>query len=246
MRKIVLALALVAMVATVASANTYVWWTLDSATPSEIHATQQGTPAGTGIPSATNLPKQLIIEKPLHGPYTFNLSMWIASDEANTTQGFAGFRTSLWTGDTSTTASGLVVSAIPAWTPAPVATMNTAKDGVLKVVDNSGRARGSTSEAAQHGPMVGLTFTLNIGDLTEQNGAVHNLYQSVGAGLFAAAPSTRNNVVFGPNPACTGATAVDTWAAAGAYTPVIKIIATPEPGTLMLLGLGLVGLIRRR
>jgi hypothetical protein len=254
MRRLLLGLALVAITATAANATTFVWWEMES---SNCEATAVG---GEG--------QTLVIEKPLLAPagfYEFQLVMKMRNNSTGTS-GLTGYGTSLWMppedvgiktfsgpfdpnnpstptpipyfGDESTT--GLLNPL--AWTGSKSGNVNVGQ----KILDNYGRKRASGQAAfGVQGVKDWIRFTLRINVPNEPYSETEYLYQSVGAALYASTVPTQT-VVFGPNTAVPGGTMVDDWATVHAYMPVIQIHAIPEPATLALFGLGLLGLIRRR
>lgn len=243
MRRILLALALVAMVATSASATTTVWWTMDS---SNCQAT------------ASIVNSQLIIEKPLHAPagfYEFTLTMHMSNDSAAATQGLTSYRTNIWRGPDTLMTWAAPLTPTQYGDESTVGLLNPlawggTKGGNVNTGDyiaqayGRGRSGSQTPLNTSNSPADFIRFTLRIDQADEQYSATHNIYQTVGAGFFAHLPA--QEVVFGSNPAVAGGTVVSSWATASATLPVIVIHAIPEPATLVLFGLGLVGLLRRR
>lgn len=236
MRRILLALALVAMATSAASAATTVWWEMVG---SNCGATSTG---GSG--------QTLVIEKPLVAPagfYEFELVMKASADAAASTQGMTGYRSTLWMPPADVgikTLTAAVVDNPFNWTPAPVLNINVGQ----RLFDNSGRARGTGQQPlyAGNSPQILMHITLKINVPTEPFCEEEFIYQTVGLGLFGYAPLGQNTVKFGPNNFVPGGTAVDTWAGASATLPVIRIHAIPEPATLALLGFGFLALLRRR
>lgn len=250
MRTILLGLAVLAMTVTAANASTYVWWTLESA----------NTPA---VATESGLGHQLVIEKPLSagpdGYYEFTLKMWIDNDAATSTQGCKQHRTSLyknatenatWQRPADGTGDGTIGNLDPlGWETAYSGT--TYINQGQRIFANYGRATSSTSKMLwnDNSPLAFIIFVLRIPEAEEQFSQWHYFYQVVGAQSFSLTPATTAGraVYFGSNTAVGGnLTNQDTWAVAQTKTPVIAIHATPEPATLALLGLGLLGLIRRR
>jgi len=243
MRRILLSLALVAMFVTAAHADTYVWWTLDGS-----NCNAYATDSGKG--------KALLIEKPLVAPagfYEFTLTMHMTND-AGSTQGLTQERTSLWKNatDTATFSSDPVTSNLDAMAAEGgwATTYNTVNQG-QQIFQDYGRmtASGTPKFNSTSGERNWIQFTLRIPEGSEAFSTTHNYYHVPGQHAFAMTPPTTagRRVYFGSNPAVSGnLTTYDTWAIAGATLPVIVIHAIPEPATLALFGLGLLGLIRRR
>lgn len=230
MRRILLSLAIVAMVATSAQATAFVWWQMDSG--------PAGSSATGGVQGQT-----LNITGPA-GDY--NLSIWIATDAALATQGTTAYRNNLWRSN-----AGLTMVGDPmgggllnplGWTGTSGYTAGSQNSGDALVL-NWGRARasGQTTISASNSPIKVYTLTVNVGTA----GLVADIFQTVGASLYGWAPVTPtslNQVAFGPNAAVYGGLAAN----AMPTNAVAMVHFIPEPTTLALLGLGLIGLIRRR
>jgi hypothetical protein len=244
MRRILLALALVAVATTAANATTYVWWEIESASTA-----YTVTSHGQG--------QTLVIEayKTEPGIYTFNLGMWIATDgTGGTVNGMSCERNNLWRGtDTAMTMGNTPEDANLnplAWTGSAGSTAGSQNNGD-SFIKNLGRARQSGGEVVGGTALKFINFTLIINaPLGEQVCDTHYIYQTVGSTLYAWAPATPltlNKVVFGANPFVYGNTKVETFAlASDTELPVIAIHTIPEPATLALLGFGALALLRRR
>ena len=227
MRRILLSLAIVAMVATSAQATAFVWWQMDAG------------PAGA---TATGGNGQTLNISGAAGDYS--LSMWIATDAALATQGTTCYRNNIWRGaDAGLTMNGDPMTGLLdplGWTGTAGYTSGSQNSGDALIL-NWGKARSGTQTpiSAANSPIKVIVMSLTVG------AGAHDVYQTVGASLFAwnpPIPTTLNLVKFGPNANVAGGTSVNNMPTG--LQPVIHFV--PEPTTLALLGLGLLGLIRRR
>lgn len=245
MRRILLALALVAVATSAANATTYVWWELESAScPTTVTSHGQGSTL------------YIEAEKTAPGEYIFNLGMWIATDgTGGTTNGMSCERNNLWRGpDTAMTMGNDPAAANLnplGWSGSAGFTAGSQNNGDAFIM-NLGRARQSGGTVVGGGlsyKFIDFQVVINA-PLGQEFCSVHNIYQTVGSTLYAWAPATPltlNKVVFGANPFVYGNTKVETFAAASdTELPVIVIHTIPEPATLALLGFGALALLRRR
>jgi hypothetical protein len=228
MRKMLLALALVAIISSAASANTWVWWELESSNNGAFANGGKGLPLR--IFSGVMVPP---------GDYTFTLVMKMQTDATVATKGLIGYAMHLWRGPDTRVSSISDTNLNPlSWTLAPTGT-GTAGE---KILADYGRARGAATELGV-GQTAQTFVRMTLATPYFCEGL--SIYQSVAAGRFAFAPPTANTVYFGGNPGVSGATAVNFWNTASATFPVI-LFDVPEPATAALLGLGLLLLTRDR
>lgn len=238
MRRILLALALVALITSSSSAVTKVWWELES---SNCGATAVGGSGAQLVITPVTVPS---------GAYTFDLVMKISNDwSTSTLKGVSGYGINLWkmpgsamsisnpaagVGDEATWGN---LTGTPSWTFSKTGNVN---NGQL-LLDNYSRAKTSAELYlnASNSPRLSIRVQLSAPTLAD----LGDVYESVSSALFGILPATANYVGFGDNTDVAGTAAVSTWAGVTGR-PVIKFI--PEPATLTLLGLGLLGLIRRR
>lgn len=264
MRRFLLGLALVAITATAANATTWVWWELEGSNCGATATTQ-------GRLHTLVIEKPTIPEPPIPY-YEFNLVMKMSNDSTGATQGLTGYGTGLWVrpqdvgiktfaapfdpnnpsgipyfGDEATT--GLLNPLN--WSGTKSGNVNQGQ----QILDNYGRKNAGTAQPGLNATNCGgldvgkafIRFTLRINVTTEPYSELEYLYQAVDDAAFGHRPVTPAQlVVFGPNTGVAANIAVNDWATVGGYQPVIQIHAVPEPATLALFGLGLLGLIRRR
>jgi len=244
MKTILLSLAMLATVATAANADINVWWQLDGSNCDAALLSQgEGRTLHADIPVCA-----------LAGFYELELSMWISTDGAASTNGCVSYRNNLWRGtDATLTMEGDPVAGNlnPLnWTGPAGYDAGSINNGDSLIMDwGRGRAAGQPAIWTDNSPLKVIEMRLRLNEPSVQFGPVTSVWQSVGANRFVwvPLPATLNKVFFGPNPWVYGNAAVDTFAeASDTELPVIWITSIPEPTPLALLGLGLVMLSRRR
>ena len=226
MNRFLLAMVIVAMVATSAQATAHIWWQMDAGPAGAVAVGGQG---------------QTLVIIGTTGSY--DLSIWIATDAALATQGTTGYRNNIWRGD-----GGLTMTSDPmagllnplGWVGPAGFTAGSQNSGDY-LIGNWGRARnaGAVTISASNSPLKIYTLTISVATPGE-----HDIYQTVGAGGYGwlpLIPTTLNQVVFGPNPPVHGGTAVDNHP-----TGLLPVVRFPEPATLLLLALGGAAVTKRR
>lgn len=244
--KLVLALALVLSVSSSANAAAFVWAQLGA-----------GSSPGVAQVSGGESGASLVLTKPnTPGTYTINIDVMVRSSTAAATQGITGYRSVFLKSATDT---GLSLGAFSnlnpmAWTGTVGAGSNANTGNTL--IDALGNNRSGTQTTISSGNSPKNIYSLSLTIVKEPGvvfGAEHRVWGAVsGGGAWAQLPVADNFVTMGPNPSTSGAagSAVDTQAERDSVVanllPLIIIRNVPEPATIGLLALGMLGLIRRR
>jgi hypothetical protein len=245
--KVLLALAIVLCLSSMAKAEAWVWWQVSS----EGGALPSGAVATGGVENSTLAITQ---DCPLTGgTYRYILDMYVRTHgEAQGITAHASKlgRPKLATG-TALDDSLSAVSITDMYTPWTGTSAFGPLNNGLNLVQNINKQRVGGTELPildADGAKLMARFVLDF-TCPVPTGTTHEIYQGVGTLKWAHLPSGYAMIKYGPSNLVNGGTI---WSATNANgmgnMPVITITCNPipEPATLVLLGLGALALIRRR
>jgi hypothetical protein len=216
-------------VTTAANADAFVWFELTNLAE---------LPAGTTVTGGVQ-GEPLDISVPVPGMYTFDIEMWCnLTDPQTGVQGGGSVSLDLWATGTTSCANPLNLNDVLAL---PFQNTGAVGTGPGQILDNQ---NGQTSgwPWINFGTQAYMSFEL----MTEVSESV---YPGIGIGTWSYTDFSSMMVYFGGNSVIDGGD-FNAWAdetdVDGNYVGGINITIIPEPGTLALLGLGVLALIRRR